>query len=84
MVNKLHIQGWIPLQLAPYIVAHSHPYTSTCSCKLDLLISAAATYMYVGMVTYMCTLFTTAIPIHVTEIFFIICYHNTCVDTHAV
>ena len=43
MVNKVHIQAWILLQLAPYIVTHNHPYIS--SCKPDLLISTAATYV---------------------------------------
>ena len=46
VVNKVHIQAWIPLQLGPYIVTHNHPYMS--SCKPVLLISTAATY--VGMV----------------------------------
>ena len=48
VVNKVHIQVWIPLQLAPYIVTYNHPYIS--SCNPDLLRSTVATY--VGM--FMC------------------------------
>ena len=36
MVNKVHIQVWIPLLLALYIVTHNHSYIS--SCKPDLLL----------------------------------------------
>ena len=35
VVNKVHIQVWTPLQLAPYIVTHNHSYIS--SCKPELL-----------------------------------------------
>ena len=46
VVNKVHIQAWISLQPASYIVTHNHPYIS--SCKPDLLISTVSTtaYMY--------------------------------------
>ena len=45
VVNKVHIiQVWIPLQLAPYIVTHNHPYKSCCKPEM----ATAATY--VGMV----------------------------------
>ena len=46
VVNK-HVQVWIPLQLAPYIVT-LHPYIS--SCKPYLLRSTAATYVGVGAI----------------------------------
>ena len=35
VVNKVHIQVWIPLLLAPYIVTHNHPYISSCSRYLS-------------------------------------------------
>ena len=45
VVNKVHIQAWISLQLAPYIVIHNHPYISSYKPR-----STVATY--VGMVMY--------------------------------
>ena len=40
VVNKVHIQVWIPLQLAPHIFTHNHPYISSCKLR-----STAATYV---------------------------------------
>ena len=48
VVNKVHIQVWIPLQLAPYIVTQNHSYIS--SYMLNLLISTTATYVFIEMV----------------------------------
>ena len=71
MVNKVHIQAWIPLQLAPYIVTHNHPYISSCSRYQQARL--AATYVGIvmcdnvgcyscnGIHACICTLFTTAI-----------------------
>ena len=48
VVNKVHIQAWILLQLAPYIVTHNHPYIS--SCAVDISKSGLQLYTYVRMV----------------------------------
>ena len=72
VINKVHIQVWMPLQLAPYIFTHNHPYISSCSRYQQVRLAAT----YVGMVMCdnvgyyscneihpcMCTLFTTVIP----------------------
>ena len=46
VINKVHIQVWIPLQLAPYIVIHNHPYISSCSRYPGLSLQLP---MYAGM-----------------------------------
>ena len=43
-----HVQVWIPLQPAPYIVTHNHPYISSCSRYQQDRLAAT----YVGM--FMC------------------------------
>ena len=47
VVNRVHIQLWIPLQLASYTVTHNHPYISTCSTPQQVML--AATYVEIVM-----------------------------------